>query len=138
MAITSGVTNQFKLDCLNGVHQAGDTYKCALYADTATLGAATTAYTVSDEVSGPGYTAGGATLTGRAASLDGSVAMLDFTDPSWTSATITARGCMVYNASRSNTAIAVYDFGGNASITGGTFTVNFPSAAAATALARIE
>lgn len=137
MAITSGVTNQFKLDCLNGVHVAGDTYKCALYADTATLGAATTAYTASGEVSGTGYTAGGATLSGRAASLDGSVAMLDFTDPSWTSATITARGCMIYNASKSNAAVAVYDFGGNASITGGTFTVNFPSAAAATALVRI-
>lgn len=138
MAITSGVTNQFKLDCLDGVHAPGDTYKCALYTDVATLGPSTTQYTVTDEVSGTGYTAGGATLSGRAASLDGSVAMLDFTDPSWTNATITARGCMIYNSSKSNKAIAVYDFGGNASITGGTFTVNFPTAAAASALVRIE
>jgi hypothetical protein len=136
MAITTAVCNSYKKEILDGIHAAADIYKIALFTDAATLGAATTAYATSNEIVGAGYTAGGATLSGFTSGLADSVAYLTFSDASWANATITARGCLIYNSSKSNKAIAVFDFGGNVTSTSGTFTVDLP-AAGATALIRI-
>lgn len=130
MAITSAICNSYKKELFDGTHAAGDTYKIALYTDAATLGAATTAYASTNEVEGAGYTAGGKNLTGFASGLDGSTAYLTFTDAAFTSATITARGCLIYNSSKSNRAVAAFDFGANISSTSGTFTIDFPGTGA--------
>ncbi len=114
-----------------------DTMKIALYTNSATLDATTTIYTTSGEVVGTGYTAGGNTLTGNAISSGGTTAWLTFSDSSWTTATITARGALIYDSSASNAAIAVLDFGADKVSTAGTFTVQMPVAAASTALIRI-
>lgn len=137
MAITQALCNTFKTELLDGVHLAADTYKIALYTSAATLSKATTAYSATNEVVGTGYTAGGATLSGRAVALDVDTATLDFADPSWASATITARGALIYNATRSNKALAVLDFGADIASTNGTFTVTLPAPVAATALVRV-
>lgn len=136
MAITSAICNSYKKEILDGVHASTDTYKIALYTDAATLGSATTAYATTNEVSGSGYTAGGATLSGFSSGLASSTAYLTFSDPSWTNATITARGCLIYNSSKSNKAVAIFDFGSNVTSTNGTFTVDLP-VAGASALIRI-
>lgn len=136
MAITTTMTNSYKQDVLSGTQTSSDTYKIALYTSTATLDASTTAYSATNEVSGTGYTAGGATLSGFTTNLSGSTAYLTFSNPSWASSTITARGCLIYNSSKSNKSVAAYDFGGDVTSTNGTFTVNFP-AAGATGLIRI-
>jgi len=114
-----------------------DTMKIALYTNSATLDATTTAYSATNEVVGTGYTAGGNTLTGNAISSGGTTAWLTFSDSSWTTATITARGALIYDSTRSNAAIAVLDFGADKTSTAGTFTVQMPVAAASTALIRI-
>lgn len=114
-----------------------DTMKIALYTNSATLDASTTAYTTSGEVVGAGYTAGGNTLTGNAISFSGTTAWLTFNDSSWATATITARGALIYDSTRSNAAIAVLDFGSDKTSTAGSFTVQMPTAAASTALIRI-
>jgi hypothetical protein len=114
-----------------------DTMKIALYTNSATLDATTTAYTTSGEVVGTGYTAGGNTLTGNAISSGGTTAWLTFSDSAWTTATITARGALIYDSTQSNAAIAVLDFGADKTSTAGTFTVQMPVAAASTALIRI-
>jgi len=139
MAITAAVCNSYKKEVLDGVHEAGDTYKIALYTSAATLSKATTAYSATNEVAnGNGYTTGGATLAGFTTALDTDTAMLDWsTDPTWPAATITARGALIYNSTQSNKAVAVLDFGADITSTNGTFTVAFPAAAAATALVRI-
>lgn len=126
MAITSAVCTSYKADCHNGIHQAGHTYKAALYTSAATLGAATTAYTASNEVSGTGYTAGGITLTGRIVTTNGTSVDLDFTDPVWATATITgARGLLIYNDSvAGKNAICVIDFGADKNSSGAAFTVD--------------
>ena len=136
MAITTAICNSYKKEIMEGVHAAGDTYKLALFTSAASLGADTTAYGTTNEVSGTGYTAGGATLADLVTGLSGSTAYLTFTDPSWANATITARGCLIYNASKSNKAVAAFDFGGDVSSTNGTFTVDLP-AAGASSLIRI-
>lgn len=136
MPIVQAFTNQAKLDMMGGVHAPTDTYKIALYVDTANLDKNTTAYTATGEVVGTGYTAGGATLTGYARALSGDVAYLNWADPSWASSTITARGALIYNASKTNAAVAVLDFGANVSSSNGTFTVDLP-ANGATATVRI-
>lgn len=136
MAITQALCNSFKVEVLDGVHLAADTYKIALYTSVATLSKATTAYAATNEVSGAGYTPGGVTLAGRSVVLDTDTAILDFSDPQWTSATITARGALIYNASKSNKAVAVLDFGQDITSTNGLFTVALPAPAAATALLR--
>lgn len=130
MAITTAICNSYKKELLDGTHASGDTYKIALFTDAATLSAATTAYSATNEASGTGYSAGGQNLSGFASGLDGSTAYLTFTDISWNSATITARGCLIYNSSKSNKAIAVFDFGQNITSTNGTFTVDFPGSGA--------
>lgn len=136
MAITTTLCNSYKQEVLEGVHSSADTYKLALYTDAATLSAATTAYSATNEVEGTGYTSGGVELTGFTSGLSGSTAYVTFTDPAIANATITARGCLVYNSSKSNKAVAAYDFGGNITSTNGTFTIDLP-AAGASALIRI-
>ena len=92
---------------------------------------------VTSEITGTGYTAGGATLSGFSVTVDGTTAVLDFTDPTWANSTITARGALIYNSTQSNKAVAVLDFGADISSTNDTFTITFPAAAAATGLVRI-
>ena len=139
MAITSAVCNSFKQELFGGIHDVDtDVIKMALYTSAATLDASTTAYTTSNEVVGVGYVAGGNTLTGATISLDGSVAIVDFSDTTWSSATITARGAMIYNSSKSNKAIAVIDFGADKTSTNGSFVVQMPVADASNAIVRIN
>jgi hypothetical protein len=138
MAITQAMCNSFKTELLGGTHDLDtDTIKIALFTSSATLDASTTAYSTSNEVSGTGYTAGGNTLAGAAISLSGSTAIVDFTDTTWSSATITARGALIYNSSKADRAIAVLDFSSDKSSTAGDFTVVFPAADASNAIIRI-
>ena len=139
MAITAAICNSFKQELLAmSPHTAADVYKIALFTSTATLSKSTTAYATTNEVVGTGYSAGGATLSGISVTLDTDTAILDWTtDPTWASSTITARGALIYNSSRSNKAVAVLDFGSDITSTGGTFTVQLPAPAAATGLIRI-
>jgi hypothetical protein len=139
MAITSAVCNSFKQQCMLGEHDLDtDVLKIALFTDAATLGASTTAYSTSNEVVGTGYTAGGETISGVTVTLDGSVAIVDFADVTWTAASFTARGALIYNSSKSNKAIAVFDFGSNRTASDGDFVVVVPAAAAATAVIRLS
>jgi hypothetical protein len=143
MAITQTLTDTFLQDCLDGAQNlgdGGDTLKIALYTSSATLGATTSAYTTTNEVSGTGYTAGGATLASQAVAYDATnqVAFFDAADPAFTTATITARGALIYNNTKSNASIAVLDFGSDFTSTAGTFTVQLPSAAHNTAIIRIS
>ena len=138
MAITQAMCSSFKQELFGGIHDLDtDTIKIALFISAATLSAATTTYSTSNEVVGTGYTAGGNTLTGAVISLDGTTAIVDFADTTWPSATITARGAVLYNSSKANRALAVLDFGSDKTSTSGDFTVSFPAAAAATAILRI-
>jgi hypothetical protein len=137
MAISAAFPSASQLEALQLLCPSGNTYKCALYTSAATLGEASTVYTTSGEVTGTGYTAGGATLTGYAVSLDGTVAILDFADPSWANSTITARGAVIYDATNGNKIRAVLDFGADIVSTNGPFTVNLPAPAAATAVIKI-
>jgi len=141
VAITQAFCNSFKQEVLAMTpHAAGDVYKIALYVSAAALSKATTAYSATNEVAnGGGYTTGGATLVGFTTGLDTDTAYIDWsTDPTWPTSTITARGALIYNSSRSNKAVAVLDFGSDIVSTNGTFTVQLPAAAAATALIRIN
>ncbi len=139
MSITSALCNSFKTEILAMTpHTAGDVYKIALFTSTATLNKSTTAYAATNEVSGTGYTAGGQTLVGFSATLDTDTAILDWTtDPAWAASTITARGALIYNSTRSNKAVATIDFGSDITSTNGTFTATLPAPAAATGLLRI-
>lgn len=130
--------SSFKQQILLGEHDLDtDVIKIALYTSAATLGASTTAYTTSDEVVGAGYTAGGNTLSGATVSLSGTTAYVDFSDTTWSAATITARGALIYNSSKSNKAIAVLDFGADKTSTAGDFTVQMPTNDASSAVIRI-
>lgn len=144
MAITTAVCNSFKSELLGGIHDLDtDTIKIALIksSEAGTYGAATTNYSNvtgnTDEASGTGYTTGGNTLASPVISLDGSVAIVDFADTVWANATISANGALIYNASKSNKAIAVISFGGTVTSTAGDFTIQFPAAAAATAVIQL-
>jgi len=138
MAFEQTLTTSFKQDILLGVHDLDtDTIKMALYLATADLGAATTIYTTTGETSGTGYTAGGKILTGVTVLTSGTTAYVDFADPSWDPAAFTARGALIYNASKSNKAIAVLDFGSDKTATT-TFTVQMPANTATSALIRIS
>lgn len=148
MAITQAMATSFKVEILDGIHNFGtgvvrastaaDTFKIALYTSSATLDASTTAYTTSNEVTGTGYTAGGNTLTiSVVPTSSGTTAYLSFSSTSWTTATITARGALIYNSTQSNKAVAVLDFGSDKTSTAGTFQINFPTADASNAIIRI-
>lgn len=139
MAITQCMVTSFKAEVLQGTHDLDtDVIKLALYTSAATLDASTTVYSSTNEVSASGsYTAGGGTLTGAAITTSGTTAIVDFSDITFTSATITARGALIYNSSKSNKAIAVLDFGSDKTSTAGNFTVQFPAATSSDAIIRI-
>lgn len=144
MAITTAMCNSFKQELLGGIHDLDtNTIKLALIkaSPTGTYNASTTNYSDvtgnSDEASGTGYSAGGQTLDGASISLSGSTAILDFTDEVFSDVTVSTDGCIIYNSSQSNKAIAVIDFGGTVSATAGDLTIEFPAAGASTAIVRI-
>jgi hypothetical protein len=140
VAITQAMCTSFKVDLFGGVQDLDtDTIKMALYTSSATLDASTTAYTTSNEVSSSGtnYTAGGNTLTSPVITSSGTTAYVDFADTTWSNASFTARGALIYNASKSNKAIAVLDFGADKTATAGDFVVQMPTADASNALIRI-
>ena len=150
MAIAQAMCTSFKKELLEGVHNVknsgGDTFKLALYAEgsggksstTATLGATTTAFVTTGEVASSGtYATGGGSLTRVDPSTSGTTALTDFADLSFTTATITAMGALIYNSSDSNKAVAVLDFTSNKTSTAGTFTIQFPTADASNAIIRI-
>jgi hypothetical protein len=143
MAITQAMCTSFKVALLDGEmdfsSDTSQTFKIALYTSSATLGASTTAYSATNEVSGTGYTAGGNTLTIAAnPASSGTTAFLDFADTTWTTATITARGALIYKADgATNPAVAVLDFGSDKTSTAGNFTIQFPAADASNAIIRI-
>jgi hypothetical protein len=137
MAFDQTLTTSFKQDILLGVHDLEtDTLKMALFLATADLGADTTVYSSAGETSGTGYVAGGNTLTGVTVLTSGTTAYVDFADPVWNPASFTARGALIYNASKSNKAIAVLDFGADKTATT-TFTVQMPANTASSALIRV-
>jgi len=139
MAITSGICISFKKEILLGEHDLDtDAIKLALYTSAASLSDGTTAYTATNETVGTGYSAGGVTLTGIDVTTDSSVAVVSITDAVVTAATITARGALIYNSTNADKAIAVFDFGADKSSSNGDFTIQFPAAAAATAIIRIK
>jgi len=141
MAIAQAVCNSFKQEILEGVHDfenGGDSFKLALYANTANLSAATTAYTTSGEVAASGeYAAGGGTLQSQQVGLDTGVAIVDFADLSFTGVTLTARGALIYNSTESDKAVCVLDFGSDKTATSGTFTIQFPAFTSSAAILRI-
>ena len=142
MAITQAMCSSFKKEILEAKHNflnsGGNTFKIALYTSSASLGAATTAYTTSNEVSGTNYTAKGNTLTRVDPSLDGTTAITDFADTTWSSSTITARGALIFNEDTSgDTSVLVLNFGSDKSSSSGDFTVAFPAADASNAIIRI-
>ena len=139
MAITQAMCTLFKKDALLGDHHLdSDSIYIALYTSSATLSAATDGYITSNEVAnGNGYTTGGNALASKAVTEDSTSGVFDAADPEWTSATFTARGAIIYNASSSNKAVAVLDFGEDKIVTGGTFTVVFPAPDSANAIIRI-
>lgn len=140
MAITQGMANSFKVQLLSGTQNFNsDTFKLALYTSSATLGETTTAYSATNECPSTGnYTAGGNTLTVSVTPTNtGNVAYVSFANTSWTNATITANGALIYNSSRSNAAVAILAFGGDKTSTNGTFAVNFPTADASSAIIRL-
>ena len=140
MAITTAMCSSFKEELLKGVHDfENDTFKMALYTSSATLDASTTAYTVTNEVSGTGYTAGGKTLAGYTPGSGSNTAWIDWTtDPVWTASSFTARGAVIYNSSKSNKIVAILDFGADITSSASDFTVTLPAAAAGTAVIRLS
>lgn len=138
MAISQAMCTSFKVELFGGVHDLDtDVIKMALYTSSATLDASTTAYSATNETSGTGYTAGGNTLTSPVITSSGTTAYVDFADTTWSSASFTARGALIYNSSKSNKAIAVLDFGADKTASGGDFVVQMPAADASNALLRI-
>ena len=144
MAITSAVCTSFKVELLKGVHNftatTGDTFKIALYTSSATLGAGTTAFSATNEItnsSGTAYTSGGASLTSVTPTSDSTTAVCDFADVSFTSASFTANGALIYHDDQSDKAVAVIAFGGDKTVSSGTFTFQFPTADASNAIIRI-
>ena len=148
MAITQAMATSFKVEILDGIHAFGttvvrgstaaDSFYLALYTSAATLDATTAAYTATNEASGTGYSAGGQLLTiSQVPTSTSTTAWLDFDNETWTSSSITARGCMIYNSTQSNKCVAVLDFGADKTSTNGDFTVIFPAADSSNAIIRI-
>ena len=145
MAIASAICNTFKTEVLKAVHNftasSGNSFKLALYTSSASMGASTTAYATTNEIantSGSAYTAGGKALTSVTPVLDGSTACCDFADISFTSASFTANGCLIYNDTASgDPGVCVVAFGGDKTVSSGTFTIQFPAADASNAIVRI-
>jgi|TARA_A100000171_G_scaffold19197_1_gene17639 hypothetical protein len=155
MAITQAICTSFKQEILQGIHNltngsgggtttstgTGNTFKLALYTSSATLGASTTAFTTTNEVSGTGYSSGGGTLTNVTPTTSSTTALTDFADLTFSSSSITARGAMIYNSSTTagsaNRAVLILDFGADKTSTAGDFTIQFPTADSSNAIIRI-
>ena len=145
MAITSAICNSFKTEILTAVHNftasSGNTFNLALYTSSATINKSTTAYSATNEISntsGSAYSAKGNALTSVTPVLDSDTAVCDFSNSSWTSASFTANGCLIFNDSASgDPAVCAIAFGGDKTVTSGTFTIEFPAAAASTAIIAI-
>lgn len=143
MAISQTICSSFKQELFEGVHNfnavGGDTFYLALYTSAATLDATTTVYTTSGEVSsvGTNYPAGGGALTSLGVFLSGTTSYLDFNDLTFPNVTLTARGCLIYNQTEANKAVAVFDFGSDKTATDGDFTVIFPTPGPTTAVIRL-
>lgn len=142
MAISQAMCTSFKKELMTGTHDftasTGNTFKLALYTSSATLGASTTAYSSTNEVSGTGYSAGGGTLTNVTPTTSGTTALTDFADLTFSSATITANGALIYNdTAAGDPAVVVLAFGGDKTATSGDFTIQFPTADASNAIIRI-
>ena len=141
MAISQAMCTSFKKELMEAKHNflnsGGSTFQLALYTSSATLGATTTSFTTTGQASGTGYSTGGGTLTNVTPTSTGTTAVTDFSDLTFGTATITARGCMIYNSSDSNKSVATIDFGGDKTSTAGDFTIVFPAKAASTAIIRI-
>ena len=143
MAITTNaIANSFKGQILQAIHNftasTGNTFKLAMYQTDATLGASTTSYTSSQEVSSAGYTAGGKALVNSGVLVTGAVAFTNFANVSFTGVTLTAQGALIYNDTASgDPAVCVLDFGGPKTATAGTFTVQFPAFQTDSAIIRI-
>ena len=145
MAITSAICNSFKTEVLRAIHNftasSGNTFNLALYTSSATLNKSTTAYSSSNEISntsGSAYSAKGKALTSVTPVLSTDTAVCDFADVSWTSASFTANGCLIFNDSHSSdAAVCAIAFGGDKTVSSGTFTIQFPTADASNAILRI-
>ena len=141
MAISTAMCTSFKQELLVGTHNftasSGNTFKLALYTSSASLGAGTTAYTTSNEVSGTGYTAAGAALTSITPTTSGTTALCDFNDLTFSSSTITANGALIYNDTQSDKAVCTLAFGSDKTSTSGDFVIQFPAADASNAIIRI-
>jgi hypothetical protein len=141
MAFTGNyLCTSFKKEVLEGLHDfnvGANTYKLALYDNNASFTAATTVYTATNEVSGTGYSAGGGTLTNIDPTTSGTTAFIDFADLTFSTATITARGALIYNSTNGNRTVCVLDFGADKTSTAGDFTIVFPTADASNAIVRI-
>lgn len=141
MAISTAFCTSFKSGLMSGLHDfdnpGGNTFKIALYTSSATLGASTTAYSATNEVTGTGYTAGGNTLTSVSPTTSGTTAYVDFADTTWSNSTITANGALIYNANSANASTVVLAFGSDKSSSNGDFTIVFPTANATDAIIRI-
>ena len=142
MAITQAMCTSFKKELLEGTHNfknsGGSDFKLALFTSSATLGASTTAYATTNEVTGTGYSAGGLSLTRVDPTTSGTTAFTDFSDLTFSTATITANGALIYNDDASNdAAVIVLAFGGDKTSTAGDFTIQFPTADASNAIIRI-
>lgn len=141
MAITQAMCTSFKQELMQALHDfdnpGGNTFKIALYTSSASLDASTTAYTTSNETTGTGYSAGGNTLSAVTPTFAGTTAFTDFADTTWSSASITARGALIYNSTNSNRSVCVLDFGADKTSTAGDFTIIFPTADASNAIIRI-
>ena len=142
MAFTGNfLCTSFKTELLKGVHNftatTGNTFNVALYDNSASFTAATTAYTTSNEISGTNYSAKGQALNPVTPTASGTTALVDFADVSYSNSTISASGAIIYNSSASNKAIAIISFGGTVASTAGTFSITMPAADASNALIRI-
>ena len=141
MAFTGNyLCTSFKKELLEGLHDfnvGANTYKLALYDNNASFTAATTVYTATNEISGTGYSAGGGTLTNIDPTTSGTTAFIDFADLTFSTATITARGALIYNSTNGNRTVCVLDFGSDKTSTAGDFTIFFPTADASNAIVRI-
>jgi hypothetical protein len=135
--ITQTQTTSFKAELYEGIHDLlDDTIKIALYEATADLTAATTVYTTDQEITGTGYTAGGNTLTGATVQSSGNTAYVSFNNSTWSSASFTCRGALIYNASKANRSIAVLNFGSDKTVANQTFEIEFPANDATSAIIR--
>jgi len=149
MTISQTTCDSYKTELLLGIHAFGttvvraattaDVFKIALYSSTATLDSSTTVYSVTNEITGTGYSAGGKILTiSPAPAVSSNTAFLSFSSAIWTSASFTAAGALIYNSSQGDKAVAVLSFGGNKTVTSNSFTIVFPAADYTNAIIRVE